>query len=138
MEINLTTPSLLFPTVSLLMLAYTNRFLGLANAIRQLHASYVESGEMTYLHQIENLRLRMKLIRDMQFYGVFSLLLCTICMALIFIGWNSAATVVFGISMLAMMASLGTSLREIQMSVKAIDLHLQSLEQGLPGEKKTT
>ena len=135
MEINLTTPSLLFPTVSLLMLAYTNRFLGLASIVRQLHATYVETHEQTYLSQIENLRRRIRLIRNMQFFGVLSLLLCTVCMFLLFINWQAAATVIFGFSLLAMILSLAISLREIQLSVHALDIHLVSLEKDLAAQR---
>jgi Protein of unknown function (DUF2721). len=40
MEINLTTPALLFPAISLLLLAYTSRFLALAALMRELHVRY--------------------------------------------------------------------------------------------------
>jgi hypothetical protein len=70
MEINLTTPALLFPTVSLLMLAYTNRFLTIATIIRNLHDRYREDQNENLLGQIANLRFRVYLIRNMQIFGV--------------------------------------------------------------------
>jgi hypothetical protein len=128
MDIDLTTPSLLFPTVSLLLLAYTNRFVTLASVVRQLHASHLASPNPVYLMQIANLRLRIRLIRDMQFFGVLSLLLCTICMILLFCGWHDAGKFAFAISLGCMIVSLVLSLVEIRMSVHALDVHLQDIE----------
>ena len=128
MEINLTTPAVLFPAVSLLLLAYTNRFLALASVIRKLHADYKAAPYPGYLGQIENLRYRIRLVRNMQFCGVLSLLLCTVCMFLLFYDWIPAAEMVFCLSLIAMMISLIISLMEIQTSVRALDLHLQDVE----------
>jgi Protein of unknown function (DUF2721) len=128
MEITLTTPAVFFPAVSLLLLAYTNRFLALASVIRKLHADYTTSPDPTYLGQIENLRWRIRLVRNMQFCGVLSLLLCTVCMFLLFWGLIVAAEVIFSIAMIVMIISLIISLIEIQSSVRALDLHLKSIE----------
>lgn len=128
MQINITTPTLLFPAVSLLLLAYTNRFLALANVIRKLHADYKVKPDQRYLGQIANLRYRIRLVRNMQFSGVSSLLLCTICIILLSLGFMEVSEILFIISVVMMMVSLIFSLREIQMSVQALDLHLQDLE----------
>src|SRR4051812_44221967 len=80
MEITLATPALLFPAITLLMLAYTNRFLGLASLIRNLHQRWTESHDVVLVAQIENLRRRLGLIRRMQALGVLSLLVCVACM----------------------------------------------------------
>ena len=76
----MTTPALLFPAISLLLLAYTNRFLVLAQLIRQLNTR--EGGQVREVakRQIENLRQRMFLIRSMQRWGVISFVLCTLSM----------------------------------------------------------
>jgi len=105
MEINLTTPAVLFPAVSLLLLAYTNRFLALANIIRKLHADHQVSPDSRYLAQIENLRRRIRMVRNMQFAGVVSLLLCTVCMYLLFCGWIIPAEIIFSAGLLAMIYS---------------------------------
>lgn len=128
MEINLTTPAVLFPAVSLLLLAYTNRFLALASVIRKLHADYKVAPSPHYLGQIENLRWRIRLVRNMQFCGVSSLLLCTICLFLLFCGLIFPAEIVFSAGLIAMIISLILSLIEIQSSVRALDLHLQDIE----------
>ncbi len=134
MDIEISTPALLFPAVSLLLLAYTNRFLALASVIRRLHADYQTKPDPGYLFQIENLRRRIWLVRNMQFCGVLSLLLCTVCMFLLFCGLLLLAEILFVISMLSMIASLAFSLIEINISTRALDLHLLDLER--PGKTK--
>jgi hypothetical protein len=129
MDITLTTPALLFPTVSLLMLAYTNRFLTLASIIRNLHARYQDEDDENLLGQIANLRYRVYLIRNMQITGVLSLLFCVVSMFALFAGWIAAGQGSFAIALLLMIVSLGISLRELQVSVGALDLLLTDLEQ---------
>jgi hypothetical protein len=128
MEINLTTPALLFPAVTLLMLAYTNRFLTLANIIRTLHARYNADHDESLLGQISNLRYRVYLIRNMQIAGVLSFLFCVISMFALFSGWIIGGQWSFAIALILMIISLGLSLRELQVSVGALDLLLTDLE----------
>ena len=129
MEISLTTPALLFPTVSLLMLAYTNRFLTLATIIRNLYDRYNEEHEQGLLAQITNLRYRVYLIRNMQIFGVLSLLFCVASMFALFAGWLVVGQWSFAIALILMIISLGISLRELQISVGALDLLLTDLEE---------
>lgn len=129
MEIDVTTPALLFPAISLLLLAYTNRFLTLANLIRELHARYKKEKDELIPGQISNLRYRVNLIRDMQGFGVLSLLMCVVCMFALFAGWELAGRYIFGVSLILMIVSLGLSLREIQVSVGALNLRLHDLEE---------
>ncbi|HAX71059.1 MAG TPA: DUF2721 domain-containing protein [Anaerolineales bacterium] len=128
MDFSLTTPALLFPTVSLLLLAYTNRFLTLATIIRNLYDRYHQSENRNLLAQIDNLRYRIYLIRNMQIFGVLSLLLCVISMFALFAGWHTGGAWSFGIALILMIISLGISLRELQISVGALDLLLTDLE----------
>ena len=93
-ELNLATPALLFPAVSLLLLAYTNRFLALAALIRSLYDRWRESPDEKIVEQIGNLRRRLKMIRNMQFFGVFSMLLCVVSMFCVYEGWGRLAGVV--------------------------------------------
>lgn len=127
-DFTLTTPSLLFPTVSLLLLAYTNRFLTLATIIRSLNDRFHESKDKNLLAQIDNLRYRVYLIRNMQIFGVSSLLLCVVSMFALFAGWQSGGVWSFGVALLLMMISLAISLRELMISVGALDLLLTNLE----------
>ena len=129
MEINLTTPALLFPTVSLLMLAYTNRFLTIATIIRNLHDRYRENQSENLLGQIANLRYRTYLIRNMQIFGVLSLLMCVVSMFALFAGWIQAGQWSFAIALMLMIVSMLISLRELTISVGALDLLLSELEE---------
>lgn len=133
MEITLTTPALLFPAVSLLLLAYTNRFLALAALIRSLHAAYKDNPEENVAAQMENLRYRVVLIRNMQALGVLALLACVVCMFVLFAGFAAAGKVLFGVSLVLLMISLALSVREIQVSVGALNLQLSDLEAGRRG-----
>ena len=128
MELNLTTPALLFPAISLLLLAYTNRFLTLANLIRELHRSYKTNPEDIIIAQISNLRYRVRLIRNMQIFGVASFFGCVLCMLMLFAGQELLGQIIFGFSLFLLMVSLALSLREVQVSVDALNYRLSDLE----------
>lgn len=128
MDFTLSTPALLFPTVSLLMLAYTNRFLTLATIIRGLYDRYKNDQNDNLLGQIANLRYRVYLIRNMQIFGVLSLLFCVVSMFALFAGWVPGGQWAFGIALILMIVSMLISLRELQISVGALDLLLVELE----------
>ena len=127
-QLTLTTPALLFSAISLLLLAYTNRFLAYASIVRGLHARYKENEDSLIVGQIQNLRKRLVLTRSMQMLGIGSLLLCVLCMFLIYIDFQLAAEIIFGVALVMLIISLGISVREIQISVKALDLHLSDME----------
>jgi hypothetical protein len=135
MDLGLTTPALLFPAISLLLLAYTNRFLTLAVLIRELHKSYKTDPDQLILAQISNLRYRVVLIRNMQVYGIVSFFLCVLCMFVLFAGQELLGKLTFAASLLALMVSLGISFREIQVSVDALNYRLSDLEGASPPEK---
>jgi hypothetical protein len=128
MEIDLATPALLFPATSLLMLAYTNRFLGLASLIRGLCERYAEKADARIIGQIENLRHRLALIRRMQACGVASIFVCVACMFALFAGSSGAGKALFGVSLLLLLLSLGLSFREIQLSTNALDIELSAVQ----------
>ncbi|UTH72628.1 DUF2721 domain-containing protein [Chromobacterium sp. IIBBL 290-4] len=126
--LNLGTPALLFPAISLLLLAYTNRFLGLASIIRNLYEEYRDSKDPKILRQIGNLRTRITLIKWMQFMGIGSLFLCTVAMFQIYTGWQAWGEVTFGASLLSMIASLAISLIELIRSSDALNILLSDLQ----------
>jgi hypothetical protein len=129
MELQLSTPALLFSAITLLMLAFTNRFLAIATLIRGLHKNYLKDPDQEIIvEQIHNLRRRLTLIKNMQLFGVFSFLLCVICMFLLFKGFTDAANWTFVLSMVSLLISLGISLVEIQISTKALNLELSDME----------
>ncbi len=127
-QLTLTTPALLFSAISLLLLAYTNRFLAYANVVRTLHARFKENSDHLIIGQIQNLRKRLSFTRTMQLLGIGSLLLCVLCMFLIYIDFQLAGEIIFGIALVMLIISLAISMWEIQISVKALDLHLGDME----------
>ena len=133
-ELQLTTPALLFSAISLIMLAYTNRFLAYASVIRNLHDNYLEKQDDSLILQIKNLRLRLNLTRWMQTFGITSLLCCVLTMFLIYIDQNAIAVWIFGIALLLLITSLTFLIKEIHISVYALKLHLSDMEEHL--EKK--
>lgn len=129
MEISFNTPALLFPAISLIMLAYTNRFLALSSRVRSLHDKYQSQEQKHIIHgQIKNLRYRLKLIKNMQALGVVTFLGCILCMYLIYVQFMLAANIIFAISLISFSASLLLSLLEIQLSTKALELELSDME----------
>jgi len=126
--LEITTPALLFSAVSLILLAYTNRFLSYAQLIRNLASDYRKDKDMVLVDQIKNLRKRLYLIRAMQSFGVFSLFLSMGSMLFLYLGLAIAGAFAFGGSLICMIASLAISLWEIQISVHALEMHLRKME----------
>jgi hypothetical protein len=135
MEMTITTPSLLFPAISLLMLAYTNRFVVLTNVIRQLSNLEDAHSKNVVVRQIENLRLRVQVIRQMQAYGVLSFVLCTMSMFALLLAWPLTGQFLFAVSLILLVVSLTFSLYEVNISTKAINIELEKFDAKL-AEKK--
>ncbi len=131
MEITFNTPALLFPAISLLLLAYTNRFLALANLVRKLHDEYVKGDKSSAvrLKQIKNLKLRLNMVRYMQALGVFSFLCCVVTMYGVYMEWTEIVKYVFAVSLISLLASLIISLAEITQSTTALKLELGDIEE---------
>ena len=130
-ELTLTTPALLFSAISLIMLAYTNRFLAYAAVIRNLHDKYLEKKDDSLIEQIKNLKLRLNLTRWMQIFGITSLLFCVLTMFLIYVHQSVIAVWVFGMALILLILSLSLLIKEIQISAKALKLHLSDIEKHL-------
>ncbi|MCX6207791.1 MAG: DUF2721 domain-containing protein [Bacteroidetes bacterium] len=130
MDISINTPALIFPAISLVMLAYTNRFLALSNRVRSLHDKYIENqtNDKTIHAQIKSIRYRLKLIKHMQTLGVITFIACIFCIFFVYINLLIAANVFFAISLVAFTISLIISLIEVQLSNKAIELQLSDIE----------
>lgn len=127
-DLELTTPALLFPAISLLFLAYTNRFLVLAQLIRQLHGNNRAEVHDIVVRQIENLRKRIQLMKLMQVLGVISFIACSLSMGSMFAHWHMLGRILFGSSLACLTASLIVSLYEVTLSTGAIELELSDLE----------
>ena len=135
MEIEISTPALLFPAVSLLLLAYTNRFLAVAQLARMLHRQIEGQERFEHIKQIENLKYRLELTKWMQIFGVLSILLCTLSMFGLFLGYPDMGKKVFGLSLIVMCISLFISLVEVAVSTKALNLELGDLSENFKKNK---
>lgn len=127
-EFSLVTPTLLFSAVSLIMLAYTNRFLSYAQLVRNLKDKYVKDRSEVTAAQIANLRKRLNLTRSMQILGISSLFCCVVSMFFCFISLRVTAIIILGIALLLLISSLGLSIRELVISTRALEIHLNDLE----------
>lgn len=124
MDINITTPALLFPAISLLLLAYTNRFLAIASIIRNFGEN--ETDESTK-QQIGNLRKRIQLIKQMQEFGVMSFFACVVAMLTIYAQYQLIGNWIFALALVLLLYSLWLSVREIRISAEALDVHLEQI-----------
>lgn len=129
MEISVTTPALLFPAISLLLLAFTNRFLVLAQLVRSLHKDNKEHPEVVTDMQISNLKERLRLIRSMQLFGVIAFLLCSFSMFSLFMKLITAGEILFGMALLSLIVSLLLSLWEVAISTRALRYELSSMSE---------
>ncbi|MFN8297132.1 MAG: DUF2721 domain-containing protein [Chitinophagales bacterium] len=129
MEITLTTPAILFSTVSLLYVAYTTRFVAISNLIRTLKTRFEEEHEVDVLQQIKNLRTRVLLIRNMQLTGIISLILSAFSMVFIYLGNQNAGFIIFGLSLIFLIYSMLLAAREILISVHSLNIELNSIQE---------
>lgn len=129
MNLTLETPALLFSATSLILLAYTNRFLTIAQIVRSLKKNYDDNKNRSILSEIKNLNLRITLIRFMQLFGVLSLFLSVFAMLLLYLNQTTIGIYIFGSSLFSLMLSLGISFWEISISVNALRIHLKDLEE---------
>ncbi len=129
MEIEISTPALLFPAISLLLLAYTNRFLTTGQLIRALSSQARKDEIRDFSGQIANLKKRLELTKWMQFFGVLSLLFCTVSMFSLFLGYYDMGKKIFGLSLILMCTSLAISIWEVYISSNALNLELKDLDE---------
>ena len=128
MQLSLTIPALLFPAISLMMLAYNARYLAIAALIRQLHKEYRETASKNLGLQVRQLQKRLSIIKNMQAVAILSFLFSAITMFLVYVELNFWANAAFGISLLALILSLIMSLVEVQLSTKALGIQLTDME----------
>ena len=128
MELNLSIPALLFPAISLTMLAYNARYLAIAALIRELHKRYQNQSSSPVKRQIKQLRRRLGIIKAMQAMAIISFLLAVITMFFIYIEKMVWANIAFGISLIALMISLSLSFLEVQLSTQALEIQLNDMD----------
>ncbi|MFD0860716.1 DUF2721 domain-containing protein [Sungkyunkwania multivorans] len=129
MTLNMSIPALLFPAISLTMLAYNARYLAIAALIRQLHDEFTNRPSENISLQINNLRKRLRLIKGMQAVAIISFFTSVVTMFLLYVEWMPWANAIFGISLICLMISLLLSLMEVQISTRALSIRLDNLEE---------
>jgi Protein of unknown function (DUF2721) len=133
MELTISTPALLFSTVSLMMIAFTNRYLAIASLIRELHDKFQEKPEVRYVEQIRLLHRRVYLIRNIQVIIVSSLLLSAICLIFVLLDNQFIAKFLFFCALSMQILALALSIWEISMSIQALKIELGDMEEQLGG-----
>lgn len=128
MQLAVTTPALLFPAISLLLLAYTSRFLALGQLIRGLSQNAQNGKVYKAREQIKNLKKRIELIKWMQLFGASSLFLCTISMFLIFLEQEIIGQIIFAISLASMSISLIITIIEVAISSNALNIEVEGIQ----------
>ncbi|WP_432741861.1 DUF2721 domain-containing protein [Methylobacter sp. G7] len=128
MDITITTPALLFPAISVLFLAYSNRFLAIAGRIREQHNLFNKTQSPIAKKQIDSLRQRIRFIVAMQLLAVIGIICCIIAMGLIFYGLQYDGNLAFGFSMIFIVLSLLASISELLLSTKALNIELEDME----------
>lgn len=128
MDFNLQTPTLLFSAISLLMLAYTNRFVVIAGLIRELFSQHQDNPSDITADQIANLNKRMKIIRNMQVFGALSFFFSVLSLIFIFLAFDLTAKIIFGVSLFLLLISLALLIMELQISVNALNIQLKEFE----------
>lgn len=128
MNLELSTPALLFPAIAILMLGYVNRYIGAANVIRSFKKDY-DSG---YKHndltkQLNILKKRIELMRGMLLVGASSLILACLSMLFIFVNNQLAGKGAFGLSLLGLVLSLFASLYETSLSNRSLILEIDDM-----------
>lgn len=125
MLLNITDPAIMFSGISLLFLAYTSRYLALSSVVRLLNNDFKQDDGKNRVAQIQNLHLRIILIKYMQAFGVLSFMFCVFAMLMLFWEKQYLGEVLFIISLVVMVISLILSLVEILMSGQSLKIELE-------------
>lgn len=123
--LELSTPALVFPALSVLMLAYTNKFIAISKRVRALHAEHLKNPSKRVHKQIKSLDKRMKYIRNMQICALSGFSSNIISIAMIFVGLDLFAMIFFSLGLILVLCSLIICIIEIYLSVQAMSVLLE-------------
>ncbi len=126
--LTITMPAILFPAISLILLAYTVKLIHLGGLVRTMKSQYMQSHNQALLSQLANLRKRIYLIRDMQALGIGSFIFSVFCMLLLFVGYLEIAKYSFGVSLVLLLIALFLSFREIYISAAALKIEIEGMD----------
>lgn len=124
MNLSITDPAFLFPGISLLFLAYTNRYLALAGIVRSLNNNIETQDIENRIKQIDSLHVRILLIKYMQAFGVVAFLFCIFSMFALISQQQNVGEILFMSSLGSMTISLLLSLTEVLKSGQSLRIEL--------------
>lgn len=127
MNLEITTPAILFPAISLLLAAYNAKFISLNDIISSKINEYRNSSNKLLYHQIENFKKRIFLIKRMQFIGGFSFFLCVISMIALYLDLKQSGSILFLASLIMLGVSLSILLYEVKISSDALIIELKDI-----------
>jgi hypothetical protein len=122
---NPTIPALVVPAISLLFLAYTNRFLGLTAVARHILKEHMLAPQPHWEVQLINIRRRLHLIRQMQLAGLASIILAALSMGAVVNGFDKLGQGIFVASLACFIGSMGICVHEIKLSIDAIEVEFK-------------
>ena len=130
MTFDYTVTALMFPAIPLTMSIYTNRFHTLSSLIRKLHDEYVFQKNIPkeWKRQLLSLNGRIRLLRYSIVFASFGFLFNMMTVFGLYFNRIFEARIIFGSCCLAMVISILFFIREIQLSTKALKLHLSDME----------
>ena len=123
----ITTPALVFPAISLLFIAYTNRLHTLSVLIRSMTKNDnkdLKNNETK--DQLEILKKRVLYIKRMQVFGILSFIFCLFTIICLYIELDNIANYFFGLALFLLVASLLFALFETLQSTEALSIHLKN------------
>jgi hypothetical protein len=132
-ETSIFVPAILFPAIPLMMINFGNRYSTMSALIRRIHDEFVSRPEMPpenaerYLGQIATLRRRLYLVRAMQTMAATAFFLNLATMLAIYARLPLPAHGLFTVVLAFMMAAMLLFVVEIQISAKALELHLSDV-----------
>ncbi|MEN9897103.1 MAG: hypothetical protein RLZZ66_752 [Pseudomonadota bacterium] len=128
MDIAITTPALLFPAITILFLAYSNRFLTIASRIREKHDVFSKTQSPIAQKQILSFRKRIRLILAMELLAVLGIIHCTVAMGFVFFSMQYLGNIAFALSIIFIIFSLIASIGELLLSTKALNIEIEDME----------
>ena len=124
---DITTPAILFPAISLLFVAYTNRLHSLSVLIRAMTTEGSDESKTEHTEeQLDILQKRVTYIKRMQVFGILSFIFNLITIICLYINYDYLANYIFGFGLFMLSASLFFALLETLISTKALNIHLKN------------
>ena len=129
MDINYTVTALMFPAIPLIMGVYSNRFHTLSNLIRKIHDEHVfeKHTPPEWKDQLINLNNRVNVLKYTIMFSAFGFLFNMLTVFALYLEKIFVAKIIFGSCCLSMMISIIFFIREIQISTKALKLHISDM-----------